>query len=104
MSGSGSDWGVEDVFARSQRERFEDDEESLRWAALEKLPTYGRLRTSIIMQTLEDNHNKMDVDYRQVDVRKLGFMERQAFIDRLINVADEDNEKFLRNLRNRIDR
>lgn len=101
MSGSGSNWVVEDVFVGSQR--IEDDEEALRWAALEKLPTYDRLRTSIITQTLEEN-NKMGVEYRQVDVRKLGFMERKAFIDRIFKVADEDNEKFLRNLRNRIDR
>jgi len=110
-SGSGniSHWGVEDVFARSasswsQRERIEDDEETLRWAALEKLPTYDRLRTSIIMQTLEGNNNKMDIDYRQVDVWKLGLMEWQAFVDRIFKVADEDNKNFLRKLRNRIDR
>ena len=95
---------VEYVFARSEIERIENEEEALRWAALEKLPNYDRLRTSIIKQlTLEEN-NKMDVGYRQVDVRKLSFMERQAFIDRVFKVADEDNEKFLKKLRNRIDR
>ena len=68
------------------------------------MPTYDRLRTSIIKQlTLEEN-NKIYVGYRQVDVRKLSFMERQAFIDRVFKVADEDNEKFLKKLRNRIDR
>ena len=62
------------------------------------------MRTSIIKQlTLEEN-NKIYVGYRQVDVRKLSFMERQAFIDRVFKVADEDNEKFLKKLRNRIDR
>nr|CAB3477577.1 unnamed protein product [Digitaria exilis] len=40
---SGSIWRRgEDVFSRSSRE--EDDEEALRWAALEKLPTYDRVR------------------------------------------------------------
>lgn len=88
MSISGSR-GVEDVFARSQSERIENEEEALKWAALEKLPTYDRLRTSIIKQlTLEEN-NKIYVGYIQVDVRKLSFMERQAFIDRVFKVADE---------------
>jgi hypothetical protein len=41
--GSGSMWRRgDDVFSRSSRE--EDDEEALRWAALEKLPTYDRVR------------------------------------------------------------
>ena len=88
-SGSRSIWGVEDVFSRSQNVIIENEEEALKWAALEKLPTYDRLRTSIIKQlTLEEN-NKIYVGYRQVDVRKLSFMERQAFIDRVFKVADE---------------
>ncbi|KAF8696864.1 hypothetical protein HU200_036503 [Digitaria exilis] len=44
---SGSIWRRgEDVFSRSSRE--EDDEEALRWAALEKLPTYDRVRRAIV--------------------------------------------------------
>ena len=90
------------MFARSntRSQRVDDDEEALRWAALEKLPTYDRLRTSIITQSTLEENNKMDVGY----VGKLSFMERQAFIDRVFKVADEDNEKFLKKLRNRIDR
>ena len=99
------------MFARSstRSQRVDDDEEALRWAALEKLPTYDRLRTSI-MQTfvldtqtnIDDNNNKMV--HTEVDVRKLGMMEKQAFIERIFKVAEEDNEKFLTKLRNRIDR
>lgn len=113
-SGSKSSWGVEDLFARSstrsQRQRIDDDEEALRWAALEKLPTYDRLRTSIMQtfvldtqtNTNSDNNNKMV--HTEVDVRKLGMVEKQAFIERIFKVAEEDNEKFLTKLRNRIDR
>jgi len=56
------------------------------------------------MQTLQENNNKMDIDYRQVGVWKLGHMEWQAFVDHIFKVADEDNEKFLRKLKNRIDK
>ncbi|KAL2243295.1 UNVERIFIED_CONTAM: ABC transporter G family member 35 [Sesamum indicum] len=38
-----------------------------------------------------------------VDVRKLDAHEREEFIDRVLKVTEEDNEKFLRKLRNRID-
>eukprot|EP01018_Ginkgo_biloba_P002639 Gb_30095 [translate_table: standard] len=103
--GSRSSWGVEDIFTRSsgsQRQRIDDDEEALRWAALEKLPTYDRLRTSIMQTHLDNQMDKLV--HKEVDVRKLGLMERQTFIERLFKVAEEDNEKFFQKLRNRIDR
>lgn len=113
---SRNSWRMEDVFAmgstpQSRRmSRAEEDEEALRWAALEKLPTYDRLRTSIIMSYLETSNNntssvrnKEEV-HKEVDVRKLDMNDRQQFIDRLFKVAEEDNEKFLRKFRNRIDK
>ncbi|KAK1305958.1 putative pleiotropic drug resistance protein 7 [Acorus calamus] len=83
-----------DVFARSIRE--EDDEEALKWAALEKLPTYDRLRKGIIT-TVEGQPT-------EVDIRELGFQERKNLLERLVRVAEEDNEKFLLKLRNRMER
>ncbi|XP_058112277.1 pleiotropic drug resistance protein 1-like isoform X2 [Magnolia sinica] len=81
------------VFSRSHHE--EDDEEALKWAALEKLPTYDRLRKGIL--TVAPG------DLREVDIQSLGTQERKILMDRLIKVAEEDNEKFLLKLRNRID-
>ncbi|XP_057859925.2 ABC transporter G family member 42 isoform X2 [Cryptomeria japonica] len=101
----GSTRGVEDVFlghsSRLKSRRIDEDEEALRWAALEKLPTYDKLRTAIV-QTFGHEHD--ETVYKEVDVRKLGFTERQMFIERHLKVAEEDNEKFLRKIRNRIDR
>ena len=70
-----------------------DEEETLKWAAIEKLPTYDRLRTAI----LKDVHGEVDVTDIQLDGR-------QKVLDRLVKVADQDNERFLRRLRKRIDR
>ncbi|XP_060181741.1 pleiotropic drug resistance protein 1 [Lycium barbarum] len=84
--------GVE-VFSRSARD--EDDEEALKWAALEKLPTYDRLRKGILFGSQGAG---------EVDVHDLGFQQRQSLLERLVKVADEDNEKFLLKLKNRIDR
>ncbi|XAR67679.1 Xenobiotic-transporting ATPase [Bertholletia excelsa] len=103
-------WSVEDVFgsgAHSQRRsiRAEEDEEALTWAALEKLPTYARLRTSILKSFMEVGENDRDSNVvKQVDVRKLEVADRQELIDRLFRVAEEDNEKFLKKFRNRIDK
>ncbi|XP_019166107.1 PREDICTED: pleiotropic drug resistance protein 1-like [Ipomoea nil] len=85
--------GVE-VFSRSSRD--EDDEEALKWAALEKLPTFDRLRKGLLFGA--------EGPATEVDINNLGFHERQTLLQRLVNVADEDNEKFLMKLRNRIDR
>ncbi|XP_068648074.1 pleiotropic drug resistance protein 1-like [Aristolochia californica] len=82
-----------EVFSRSSRE--EDDEEALRWAALEKLPTYNRLRKGILAGTAGE--------LTEVDINSLGFQEKKVLLDRLVRVAEEDNEKFLMKLKNRID-
>ncbi|XP_078431904.1 pleiotropic drug resistance 1 [Wolffia australiana] len=106
---SKSNWGMEDVFMKStsgnrRSRRDDDDEEALRWAALEKLPTYDRLRTSIFKTLVEggQDHQQAKYSHKEVDVRKLGAGERQEFIERVFRVAEEDNELFLQKLRNRI--
>ncbi|KAI7985487.1 Pleiotropic drug resistance protein 1 [Camellia lanceoleosa] len=85
--------GVE-IFSRSSR--GEDDEEGLKWAALEKLPTFDRLKKGLLKESLGVAN--------EVDVQNLGFQERKDLIERLVSIADEDNEKFLLKLKNRIDR
>ncbi|OMO66550.1 hypothetical protein COLO4_30505 [Corchorus olitorius] len=94
------------------RIQAEEDEEALRWAAIEKLPSFHRLRTSIINSFVENDDNdqshgignRRKIAPREVDVRKLGIDDRQNFINALFKVADEDNEKFLKRFRNRVDK
>lgn len=93
---------------RSQRSRHaEEDEEALKWAALEKLPTYARLRTSIMKTVVEKGDGRdeksKEVHKELVDVRKLDLNDRAQLMDSLFKVAEEDNEKFLKKFRNRID-
>ncbi|EXC25845.1 Pleiotropic drug resistance protein 1 [Morus notabilis] len=83
-----------EVFSKSSRD--EDDEEALKWAALEKLPTYSRLRRGILT-TSQGRPSEIDID-------NLGLKERKALLERLIKTAEEDNERFLLKLRDRIDR
>ncbi|KAH9604839.1 hypothetical protein KSS87_022658 [Heliosperma pusillum] len=63
----------EDVFSRSIRD--EDDEEALRWAALEKLPTYDRLRKGI----LTTSHGVAN----EIDVNNLGFHDKKNLLERV---------------------
>jgi hypothetical protein len=83
-----------EVFSRSARE--DDDEEALRWAALEKLPTFDRLRKGILTTSKGEAS--------EIDIHNLGSEERKKLFERLIKVTEEDNEKFLWKIRDRIDR
>ncbi|KAL2550723.1 Uncharacterized protein Fot_12253 [Forsythia ovata] len=92
-------WSTEDLFSATTpgSNRAEEDEEALKWAALEKLPTYNRLRKTVIKSFFENK-----VVHKEVDVRKLDMNDKQEFIDRIFKVTDEDNEKIMKKLTNRI--
>ncbi|WCJ30203.1 ABC transporter G family member 36 [Euphorbia peplus] len=73
-----------------------DDEEALKWAALEKLPTYLRVRRGIL--------SGEEGRFTEIDIKNLGFIERRDLLDRLVKIAEEDNENFLMKLKDRIDK
>ncbi|KAJ6745498.1 ABC-2 AND PLANT PDR ABC-TYPE TRANSPORTER FAMILY PROTEIN [Salix koriyanagi] len=96
LSTSSSIWrnSMHDVFSRSSID--EDDEEALKWAAVEKLPTYLRLTRGI----LAEEGGKA----REIDIINLGLIEKRNLLERLVKIAEEDNERFLLKLKERIDR
>ncbi|KAJ0986406.1 hypothetical protein J5N97_004762 [Dioscorea zingiberensis] len=81
-----------------------EDEEELRWAALERLPFYAQMRTAIIREVVEGEDGRKRYEHREVDVMELELGDRQQFIERLIKVAEVDNERFLQNVRARYDK
>ncbi|CAN6681791.1 unnamed protein product [Malus baccata var. baccata] len=83
-----------DVFSKSSHDA--DDEEALKWAAIEKLPTYLRIQRGIL--TEEEGKG------REIDIKNLGLLERKNVLERLVKTANEDNEKFLLKLKDRINR
>ncbi|CAA0816517.1 ABC transporter G family member 37 [Striga hermonthica] len=74
-----------------------DEEAAAEWAALDRLPTYDRLRASLFDG---DGTGGKTV----VDVTKLGPSERQMFVEKLIRHIEHDNLKLLHKMRRRIDR
>ncbi|CAH1425583.1 unnamed protein product [Lactuca virosa] len=85
-----------DVFSQSNRhEDDDDDEEALKCAVLEKLPTSDRLKKGL----LYGSSGSPD----EIFVDNLGVEDRKHLLDRLVKVPEEDNEKFLLKLRDRID-
>ncbi|KAE8779513.1 Pleiotropic drug resistance protein 4 [Hordeum vulgare] len=69
-----------DLFSRSRSSWDEDDEEALRWAALEKLPTYDRARTAVLAMP--------EWEIKEANTDKLGVQQRIAS-------DDDDHECFL---------
>jgi hypothetical protein len=94
--------GPEDnVFSRSSTKKREaDDEEALKWAALQKLPTYDRIRRSIF-KSVEENGNVLT---QEVDATQLSQEDRKKLMAKIFKVTEDDNERFLLKFRERIDR
>ncbi|CAK9168101.1 unnamed protein product [Ilex paraguariensis] len=88
-----------DVFNRSGRQE-PNDEEELRWAAIEKLPTYDRMRKGILRQVLDNGR----IVTGEVDVTNLGMQDKKQLMESILKIVEDDNEKFLRRLRDRTDR
>ncbi|AES81621.2 pleiotropic drug resistance protein 1 [Medicago truncatula] len=88
--------GMDNVFPNSVNREENDDEEALKWAAIQRLPTVARLRRGLLTTS------KGQVC--EIDVYNLGQQERRYLIDRLVRIADVDNEKLLLKLRDRIHR
>ncbi|XP_061343449.1 pleiotropic drug resistance protein 1-like isoform X2 [Gastrolobium bilobum] len=93
---SSSIWRKNDAEIFSNSFHQEDDEEALKWAATQKLPTVKRLRKGLLTSS--------EGKTTEIDIQKLGLQERRALLERLVKTAEEDNEKFLLKLRDRTDR
>ncbi|PIA64438.1 hypothetical protein AQUCO_00100133v1 [Aquilegia coerulea] len=81
--------------------RSNDDEEDLKWAALEKLPTYARTTVSLLKLNQSESGK---FHHEQIDVRRIDLQTRQELLDRLVHIIDNDNEVFVQKLRERIDK
>ncbi|KAL2630297.1 hypothetical protein R1flu_014983 [Riccia fluitans] len=92
----------DNLFASESRRGAEnDDEEALKWAALEKLPTYDRMRTAIL-----ERMQGSRIQREPVDLTKLRPEQRQQLVQKLFGIStpEEDNERVLYKLRERIEK
>ncbi|KAG0463902.1 hypothetical protein HPP92_019971 [Vanilla planifolia] len=87
---------TEAAFSRSSsyRECAEEEEEALRWAALERLPTFARVRRGILRRDAGK--------FSEVNISNLTSSDRTALIDRLLGYS-EDPEQFFQRIRLRFD-
>ncbi|KAI3966424.1 hypothetical protein MKW92_035642 [Papaver armeniacum] len=92
--------GEQQQHTSQRRHHHEEDEEELVWAAIERLPTYDRVRKSVLSSVMDNGR----IRHSEIDVAKLGLQDKKQLMDSILKVVEEDNEKFLQRLRNRIDR
>ncbi|XP_010313833.1 pleiotropic drug resistance protein 3 isoform X3 [Solanum lycopersicum] len=90
------------ALSASEKDDVVDEENMLAWAAIERLPTYDRLRSSVFEEV---NGNEANVKTKRVtDVTKLGAVERHVFIEKMIKHIEHDNLQLLHKIRKRIDK
>ncbi|GLT42699.1 hypothetical protein SLA2020_166850 [Shorea laevis] len=95
----GSSFHHESSDASSFSMNEDNDEVELQWAAIERLPTFRRIRSSLFpIDGKEEREREM------IDVTKLGAPERHVFIERLITRVEEDNLRLLKKLKERMER
>ncbi|KAH0747552.1 hypothetical protein KY285_009209 [Solanum tuberosum] len=82
------------------REMAEEEEKELKWAAIDRLPTYDRMRKGMMKEVIGNGR----VVHHEVDMTNLGNQDRKVLMESILKVVEDDNEKFLRRLRNRTDR
>ena len=87
--------------AKSYKEK--DDEVDLQWAAIERLPTFERVRTSLFGHH-GLNDGKEELGKRVTHVTKLGALECNVLIDKLLKKIEENNHQLLQKLREGMDR
>lgn len=93
---------TDDPFQRAASRHDQDDEENLRWAALEKLPTYDRMRRAVLRDDHDHElHTHNEEGTGLVDIQHLASGDAgRALLER---VFQDDSEQFLRTLRERVD-
>ncbi|PIA25217.1 hypothetical protein AQUCO_12200002v1 [Aquilegia coerulea] len=92
--------GSPDVFHTSARRQDYSDEQELIWAAIERLPTYDRMRKGILTQVMSNGN----IHHEEIDVTKLGMHDKKHLIDSILRIVEEDNEQLLLRLRDRTNR
>lgn len=93
-------WQQEPDAFRRAADREGEEEEELRWAALERLPTYDRISKGFLKQAIEDG----SVKAAAIDFKRLKADEKDYLMNRVLHDAEKDHESLLRRLRSRIDR
>ncbi|TXG49278.1 hypothetical protein EZV62_025153 [Acer yangbiense] len=83
-----------------------DDHHQLQlWAAIERLPTFTRLRTSLVDHKILNDRKREDAAGKTlIDVTKLRALERRLLVEKLVTKIEDGNRLLLQKLKQRIEK
>lgn len=96
------------AFSRSSsyRDHADNEDEALRWAAIQRLPTITRARRGLLRRIeaagCPVGGGEAEGSFAEVDVARLTRGDRTGLIDRLLGDS-EDAENFFQRIRERFD-
>lgn len=79
------------------------DEEELRWAAIERLPSQKRPNFALLKRTASESDGSRE-STDAIDVRKLNRFNRELVVRRALATTEQDNYKLLSGIKERLDR
>ncbi|PIN16189.1 Pleiotropic drug resistance proteins (PDR1-15), ABC superfamily [Handroanthus impetiginosus] len=95
---------AESTFSRpSNAELVAEDEEELRWAAIERLPSQQRSNYAFVRRDAEESDGGEE-STDTIDVRKLDRFNRELVVRRALATTAQDNFKLLSGIKERLDR
>ncbi|GFS35362.1 pleiotropic drug resistance 4 [Actinidia rufa] len=81
------------MFGTTRENKEDDDEEALRWASLQRSPTYVQARTSFF--------RNIAGEVSLVDIGELEDQEKNLVLDKLVNAVNEDTKMFFNRIKQR---
>ncbi|KAK2364343.1 pleiotropic drug resistance protein [Trifolium repens] len=88
------------VFNTRDGDIQEENEEELIWAAIERLPTFDRIRKGLLNLMLDNGK----IVHCPIDFTNLGLEDRRLLLESMLKCVEEDNERLLRGFRDRVNR
>lgn len=96
--------GGEDSFGRPSNADFvAEDEEELRWAAIERIPSRKRTNFALLRRTPSERGGE-EVRTETIDVRKLDRFNRELVVKKAMATNEQDNYRLLSAIKERLDR
>ncbi|KAL3616200.1 ABC transporter G member 31 [Castilleja foliolosa] len=96
---------AEHTFTRpSNAEAVAEDEEELRWAAIERLPSQHRSNFALVRRSASKSGRGGEESTDTVDVRKLDRFNRELVVRRALATTAQDNFQLLSGIKERLDK
>lgn len=96
--------GREESFGRpSNADSVAEDEEELRWAAIESIPSRKRTNFALLRRTPSERGGEEGLT-ETIDVRKLDRSSRELVVKKALATNEQDNYRLLSGIKERLDR